>query len=313
MDRAIAAALVAGDAEPSLRLRFFVQRILPWVLSALAFWFVLRDLNAHEIFSSFAHIQWFWAICAILLDVMTYVLQGVRWSVLLRPLGRLSPSQTTQAIYVGLFANEILPLRAGEVIRGLLAAGRLNVGAFRVIPSMVSERLLDGVWLALAVAWTAHSIPLPPALATAATIFFTLAIAASIAFFAYRLVRNQASPWHQLAIAAVCSGGIIVAQVSAFWFALRSCGLNTTFWAGGAALVVIRLGTLLPGAPANIGTYQFFCVLGLSLIGVARSAAASFSIVVFVMLTLPLWTLGLVALGRTGQSLHQLRQGVAHE
>ena len=50
-------------------------------------------------------------------DILSYVCQGMRWSLLLHPIGRISTFQATEAIYAGLFVNEILPMRLGEVLR----------------------------------------------------------------------------------------------------------------------------------------------------------------------------------------------------
>jgi hypothetical protein len=73
-------------------------------------------------------------------------------------------------------------------------------------------------------------------------------------------------------------------------------------------LLIVRLGTLIPNTPSNIGTYQFFVVLGLSLLGVNKEDAAGFSAVVFVVLTVPLWIIGLCAISRTGIKLRHIPQ-----
>ena len=79
-------------------------------------------------------------------------------------------------------------------------------------------------------------------------------------------------------------------------------------------MMVLRLGTIVPSAPANVGTYQFFCILGLMLFGVGKTAATAISMVAFVILTLPLWALGLFAVSRCGMTLASLlgeiRRGV---
>lgn len=80
-------------------------------------------------------------------------------------------------------------------------------------------------------------------------------------------------------------------------------------WVASATLIIVRLGTAIPNAPANVGTYQFFCVVGLMLFGIDKSVAAGFSVVVFVVLTVPLWLLGSVALGRAGVTLRGFRRG----
>lgn len=74
--------------------------------------------------------------------------------------------------------------------------------------------------------------------------------------------------------------------------------------------LIVRLGTAIPGAPSNIGTYQFFCVVGLTLFGVDKTLATGFSVVVFFLLTLPLWALGLLAVSRSGTTLPALRDQI---
>jgi hypothetical protein len=73
----------------------------------------------------------------------------------------------------------------------------------------------------------------------------------------------------------------------------------------------VRAGTAIPNAPANVGTYQFFTVLGLTWFGVAKTQATVFSVVVFVLLTLPLWLVGFVALRSAGYSLTHIRRDMS--
>jgi hypothetical protein len=74
-------------------------------------------------------------------------------------------------------------------------------------------------------------------------------------------------------------------------------------------LLIVRIGTVIPGAPANLGTYQFAAVLGLMLFGVSREIAAPFSMILFTVLTAPLWLLGSVAMVQAGVSLSGIRRG----
>jgi glycosyltransferase 2 family protein len=75
---------------------------------------------------------------------------------------------------------------------------------------------------------------------------------------------------------------------------------------------VINLGVSLPNAPANIGSYQFFCVLGLSVFEIEKTKATGFSIFAFLALNLPFAILGFVALIRSGLSLKSMRERVSH-
>ncbi len=106
---------------------------------------VFHDLHPRAILHSISGMSWRWIPLAVFFDILSYYSQGLRWSYLLHPLGRISALESTRAIYAGLFTNEILPLRAGELVRLWLVARRLEVRFVTVIPSVVVERFFDGI------------------------------------------------------------------------------------------------------------------------------------------------------------------------
>jgi hypothetical protein len=86
--------------------------------------------------------------------------------------------------------------------------------------------------------------------------------------------------------------------------------LSASIWEGAAVLLIVHFGTAIPNAPSNIGTYQFFTVLGLMLFGVDKTTATGFSVAVFVILTVPLWVIGFIAVSRTGMSFRDIRSAI---
>jgi glycosyltransferase 2 family protein len=107
-------------------------------------------------------------------------------------------------------------------------------------------------------------------------------------------------------------------QVVGLWAMMQAYGVHNgygqplTFLAAVVVLFVINLGVSLPNAPANVGSYQFFCVVGLSIFQVEKSTATGFSIFAFLALTIPITLLGFVALIRSGLSLRSMRERVSH-
>ena len=87
----------------------------------------LHGVNWHELWEEIRELDWRWVAAAAVADVLVYVIQGWRWSLLLHPIGNASTWSSVRAIYVGLFANEVLPLRAGELIRCFLQARWSNI------------------------------------------------------------------------------------------------------------------------------------------------------------------------------------------
>ncbi|MGH8276266.1 MAG: hypothetical protein ACRETH_06185, partial [Steroidobacteraceae bacterium] len=90
--------------------------------------------------------------------------------------------------------------------------------------------------------------------------------------------------------------------------------LDLPFLDAVVVLLVINLGVSLPNAPANVGSYQFFCVLGLRVFQeqfqLDNTQVAGFSVFAFVMLTVPCLIVGLIATLQSGISIFRLREEI---
>ena len=313
------------------------RSVLGLVIASACLAWVIHDVDFTTLARAISDLRWRFVALAIVFDVLSYASQGVRWMLLLRPIGDLSWWRSTQAIYVGLFTSEILPLRAGEIVRAYLVSRWLKTDLSSVVPSILVERLFDGLWIAIGLAATAMVVPLPRDLMKAGDVFGLIVLCVT-ALFLYAVIRTEREP-HRLEqngqpapirafasvivrlangirriglsrntyIAFAASLALLLGQALAFWCMLWAYGLPLGFWIATAVLIIIHLGTAVPNAPANVGTYQFFCVVGLVLFGVDRSTAAGFSLVVFILLTAPLWLIGFIALAGTGLTWKDLR------
>lgn len=290
------------------RLRPILFGIVALGIAAAALTAALRDLNWATFRVQLNQLDWRWLVVAVVFDVASYAAQGVRWRCLLK---QASLWQTTRAIYAGLFLNEIVPLRPGEAVRAWLAARDLRVGLLTVAPTMLTERLMDGVWLAIALLATLALAPLPVSLVrTAWMVIFAMSVLLVTALLVGRerypfLAKIRSGLSNRPALLA--SGVFLAAQGLAFWAVTRASHLSLGLAAAFVVMIVVRVGTMLPGAPANLGTHQFSTVLGLSLYGVPHNTAAGFSLVVFVVLTAPLLAIGFAACLNAGLDWETLR------
>jgi hypothetical protein len=290
------------------RLRPILLGIVAFGIAAAALTAALRDLDWATFRVQLHELDWRWLGVAVAFDVASYAAQGVRWRCLLK---QASLWQTTRAIYAGLFLNEIVPLRPGEAVRAWLAARDLRVGLLTVAPTMLTERLMDGVWLATALLATLAVAPLPASLVRAA---WMVIVAMSVLLVTALLVGRERHPLLAKIRsglsnrpALLASGVFLAAQGLAFWAVTRASHLSLGLAAAFVVMIVVRIGTMLPGAPANLGTHQYSTVLGLSLYGVPQNAAAGFSLVVFVVLTAPLLAIGFAACLNAGLDWETLR------
>jgi glycosyltransferase 2 family protein len=141
--------------------RFRVKRALVYAFATACLVWVFHDVHPPELLATMSIANWWFVALAIIIDILTYVLQGIRWKLLLAPVGRLSTLRATQGIYAGLFTNELVPLRFGELVRAFLVSRWLSLRFTEVLPSMVIERFLDALWLGVGVGLAAIFVPLP--------------------------------------------------------------------------------------------------------------------------------------------------------
>ena len=317
-----------------------VKPALVYAFAAACLVWVFHDVHPRRLLASMSIANWWMVALAIIVDILTYVLQGVRWKLLLAPVGRLSSMRATQGIYAGLFTNELVPLRFGELVRAFLVSRWLSSRFTSVLPSMVIERFLDALWLVVAFGLATIFVPIPKELTEAADLLGVVLLASllflwiifrkqgevncnrrrfssrllkGIALFGSQLSRRSSDigASYLFSLAALLSAGMLACQALALWFMMLACHLGLPLGAGIIVLLVIRLGTAIPNAPANVGSFQFFCVLALGLFGIEKTSAAGFSIVYFLALTVPLWILGLLAINSTGIRLSTMLEGAA--
>jgi uncharacterized protein (TIRG00374 family) len=313
------------------------RRIPTWVmptagytLSALSLIWVFHGFNLQQTLADLASLDWRYVSIAVIFDLAVYLSHGWRWNILLRPIARVPFWRSVQAIYIGLYANEILPLRTGEVIRCYLLAHWNDLPISLAFSSAAIERILDGIWLVVALLITTRLVPLPAYLIDGTEVMgiglcFLLGLLIFIAVHkqkAHAVVSETSwasglrhivegihamGNWRTLLAASGASLVYLALQIVPVWALMEGYGLDLSIWAAAAVYIILRLGTVIPNAPGNAGLYQFFCVLGLGLFNVPKSTAVGFSLMMFGVLTLPLLIGGFVAVALTGLKLGDIR------
>jgi phosphatidylinositol alpha-mannosyltransferase len=105
----------------------------------------------------------------------------------------------------------------------------------------------------------------------------------------------------------------LVLQVLSYWALMKAFELDLSFWVAAGVLTIVRLGTVIPNAPGNVGLFQAACVLAMHrMFGVELNDAKTFSFVLFFALTLPLLMGGAVATALTGLNLGEIHHHARH-
>jgi uncharacterized protein (TIRG00374 family) len=317
-------------------------RIPSWLIPALGYavsigclvW-VLRGINFGDVAEDIRSLHWGWVALAALADVTVYFYQAFRWNLLLRPVACPSLWRSVQAIYVGLFSNEVLPLRPGEVIRAYLQTRWSKIPFSVSLSSAIIERVFDGIWLVtvflLIAARSMHSgVPMPHRMMELARI---LGAAVTVCILALALVMfwkhhaHAAMPATKLGAqlrlliddlnamgrskwfyyAALASLPYLLIQVIPIYALFRSYDFGLGLVPAVVVLVIWRLATVIPQAPGNIGPSQAALVLALGMFGVDRTTSTGFALVTWGVVTIPLLFAGFIALALTGANLGDVR------
>lgn len=312
------------------RIPSWVGSALVWAISLGCLLWVYHDFDWKAELPRFRHVHWVWIIIAVFADILVYFSQAWRWNMLLSPIARLPLWRTVQAIYVGLFANEVLPFRSGEIIRCYLQGVWNKIPVSLVLSSALIERLVDGIWLVLGFAFISVFLDLPGPIefggyALAAVVIALGALVAFAVFnkqFAHHVVtrhrfaevlRSVVEGVHVMGksrsfgLAILASIVYLTLQLVPIYAMIRGYGVDLTLADSAVVLVVIRLTTVIPGLPGNLGLFNAAAFTALhNMLGVDSQTAKSLSAIMFFIITVPLLIAGSVALAATGVKIKEV-------
>jgi len=285
--------------------------------------------------------NWWWIALAVVADVSVYFWHGLRWQTLLRPVVRLKYWEPVRAIYVGLFANEVLPFRAGEVLRCYLLARNPALPLSVSLTSALIERIFDGIWLSMCIILMLRYTVIPHSLrflVDGAYVlgFSVLGVALLLGIIMFRRHETRAAlagetGWRRqlhvliddleiighsryLWASFLQSLPYLLLMTVPIYATLRGFGFDSLWGVSFVLMVVLRLGTVVPQAPGNLGLFQVMVVEVLEKVfNVVHGDAARFSLVLWGIVTLPLLIGGAISLAVTECTLSELHTAAKSE
>jgi uncharacterized membrane protein YbhN (UPF0104 family) len=217
---------------------------------------------------------------------------------------------------VGYMGNNVLPARAGEMLRVVLLSGRADAGKRRLLGTVVAERLLDALALASILVVVVYlilreaTLPSDRPLVLAAVALVAVVVAAAVLAalrrrgtlgrvveFARPLARGSRAllSWHGAALLAV-SFAIWALESSVYLAVARASGLDLSGMGALYLVALTNLFAMLPAAPGYVGTFDAAVLFGVKAVGGTGSAALSYLILLRFMLFVPITLVGLVVL-----------------
>jgi uncharacterized protein (TIRG00374 family) len=259
-----------------------------------------------------------------------FILRAYRWQRLVQPLEALPVRPFFYATLIGFMANDILPLRAGELVRAYALSHLTSVRLTTALATTVLERLWDAIIIGLLFVWVLPRFPLPDWLAQTNMIILTICLVCLVGgWWLARREEGVQLAWLPERLAALAQHFVeglralqnvsLVVQIALmslimwlsvavyYWLLLWACGIVLPLEAGLVLMLVTAFGVALPAAPGFVGTFQYATILGLSLFSIPKEEALGFSIIAHLAQLIPVIVAGLITLARSGLPLWPAR------
>ena len=305
--------------------------VLGVVVSGICLYLVFRGVAIAELAYALRSAGYVWLLPTAVLLILGLWLRAVRWRVLFVPVRELSLSRLFDAVNIGYLASNLLPARAGDLIRAGLISTTEPVSASRALATVLIERVLDVLTVVLLLTLLLPVLPIPPELVRAgqAAGFGAIGVAAALillstqrargvrwtAALLERVPRIDAERWAErvgglidglavlrspwaLGQAVLWSLLLWLTTAGAFYLVMQAFHLGLPPTAAVFVLCATALGVILPATPGYLGVFDYVVVLALALFNVERSLALSYALVLHGVMYVVVSGVGVVSLMR---------------
>lgn len=328
---------------------------IPWrgaiglALTVFLLWLAFRKVAWPEVWRVLREVDVLLALASVIVATLTFPLRARRWRPILAPIMPNLPFGVLwRPTAIGMMANNILPARAGELVRAYMLSRETAVPFSAGFASLVVDRVFDGVLIILLMVLAMLDPAFPgsreiagqPASNVAGTGVVALVLVVSALYTIvvfpdrliglYELVVRRVAPRleergrvmlrsfaeglsvlrHPQRFASVLFWALLhwLTNALAFWIMFGAVGLEAPFSAALFVQGLIVLGVAVPSSPGFFGPWELAAIAGLTLYGVSDNLAAAWAIGFHVLSLIPITVIGLYYLVRSGVKLGELQQ-----
>lgn len=296
--------------------------IIGLIIACVYLWLLLHNVNWAEFANSIAKIYWLPVAGVGFAAIVSQYFRVLRWSILLSPIKKVGIKELFAINGVGFLTVNLLPFRIGEVTRPLLLKKRQKVSFANAFATVVVERVLDVVCLAVvfgigivglsntsnpSYVHVAHYARITALVGIMALIGFVVLISVQknyaaksfewmASIFPEKIENQIKSMLHNFfeVISNVPGGknillitfysiGVWGASAVAFYLTFRAFDLDLPWSAMFMVMGMATIGASIPIAPGSLGTYQMAIQPALSLYLISPSIGVAYAIVTNVL------------------------------
>ena len=255
-------------------------------------------------------------IAAVVTNLLSVGLRGVRWWIFLRRVGPVPLALAVRGAIVGSGFNNLLVANGGDATRAVLVARATGVAPASVLATLALDRIFDPICFGLLLFVATFMISLPAQLASTRP-FAGLVLFVVIAILVL-LVNTPASDestnakggWRarvrdfrreiqilstsrRFIAAMLVSASVWALQIIVFALAARSVGLTLPLAGSIAAMLLTNTGLILRATPGNVGYFQFAYAIAAGHFGVSADAAVATALLLQLVQIVPVTLLAL--------------------
>lgn len=313
--------------------------LLGLVVSVIFVTLLLRQVALSELRDAFSDAQFGWLVAGFAIYLGALWLRGLRWRLMLRESTVLSTNDATALVIIGYAANNVLPVRVGELVRAQLLSDRHGADRLSALGTIVAERILDGLVLSLFLAGTIALAGGNETLRLLAMAMGTGFVVLTVGLFllgpwlvsepakglqllkfapkrvrefmesrASRFVYGLATVRERSAWAAVL--GITIAswtvEAAMYWLVGIGFGLELSPLLFLGVCGAANLAIAVPSTSGGIGPFEFFAREVVVVFGVTTVAGTAYALALHALLLIPIVILGLMLLWQRHISFRSL-------
>jgi uncharacterized protein (TIRG00374 family) len=313
---------------------------LGFAISAVFIVLFLRATHPRELGDALGQANYWWLLPAVVVLFVALALRCVRWSILMRPVMPISPVRLFPYAIIGYMANNLLPARAGELVRAYILGDRERVSKTGTFGTIAVERLFDGcilvVLLLVAGSIVGFNDGRLRAIAVASTVLF---LAALVGFYVLTLNEQRARrvvhrllswlperiahraeeladvlvsslrsvhDWRSLASVAGLTGVAWLVEASSYAVVGQGFDMHVGFAEYCLLLSAANLAIIIPTFFGGTGPFEWAVKLVLVGAGVPAAVAGAFALVSHALVLVPTTILGLLILWSFGISFRRV-------
>lgn len=311
--------------------------IIGFAISLFLLYFSLKGIEFHKLLDTLKNADMRFVFLPVLFIFLCVILCAYRWSKVVG--GNVRFRDTFISVLIGLFINNVLPARIGEIARGYALSKRRGISFAYSVTTVFVDRFFDLVGLLIITFIFLPKHNLPPSLSRAiymllgllmvcTTLFIILSregIAGKIANrlsrvnkpfiagFSMRVLEIQqnlrriGSPLNLIYFIAIA----VVTWLSmsaALYFSMLTLGVKIEFIKVPFVCALLNMGLVIPSSPGYVGVYQFLLVYLLSIFDVPQHEAFAVSILFHASWYIPYNVLGAVFLTKEHLKIQDIKK-----